>query len=140
MGWVEEQALVVNVTDRGLVLVVGCGHQTLPRLLERVGDVFGAPVWGVVGGLHYPVPHGRERLLGLDAQRLLASGDGPLDPLTEAEVREHIEALAEHEPGLVALSPHDSSDEAIGWFRDRFGDAAREVRVGERITIGARPT
>ncbi len=139
MGWVEEQALVVNVAGRGLVLVVGCGHQTLPKLLERVAEVFEPPLWGVVGGLHYPVPHGRERLLGIDAQRLLASGSGPLNPVTEADVREHIEALAALEPGLVALSPHDSSDEAISWFRKRFNDAFRDLRVGGRIEVGEAP-
>ncbi len=139
MGWVEEQALVVNVSGHGLVLVVGCGHQTLPRLLERVAQVFEPSLWGVVGGLHYPVPHGRERLLGVDVQRLLASGNSPLRPLTEADVRGHIDALAAHEPGLVALSPHDSSDEAIAFVRRRFGAAARDLRVGERIEVGVRP-
>lgn len=139
LGWVEEQAMVVNVEGRGLVVVVGCGHQTLPKLLERVEEVFEPPLYGVVGGLHYPVPHGRERMLGLDAQRLLASGDGPLHPVTESEVRDDLEALAARAPGLVALSPHDSSDEAISWFRDRFGDAARDLRVGDRIEVGPRP-
>ena len=139
MGWVEEQALAVNVADHGLVLIVGCGHQTLPKLLARVGEVFETPVWGVVGGLHYPVPHGRERLLGLDVQRLLASGDGPFRPVTEQEVRDHMDLLEESEPGLVALSPHDSSDEAIGWFRGRFGGACRDLRVGERILVGEAP-
>jgi 7,8-dihydropterin-6-yl-methyl-4-(beta-D-ribofuranosyl)aminobenzene 5'-phosphate synthase len=138
MGWVEEQALVVNVSGHGLVLVVGCGHQTLPKLLERVAEVFEPPLWGVVGGLHYPVPHGRGRLLGIDVQRLLASGNGPLHPVTEAEVHAHLDALAALEPGLVALSPHDSSDEAISWVRERFGKASRALLVGERITVGTR--
>jgi len=140
MGRVEEQALAVNVAGRGLVVIVGCGHQTLPGLLERVDRVFAEPLWGVVGGLHYPVPHGRERLLGLDAQRLLASGTGPFHPITEAEVREHLELLAARRPGLVALSPHDSSDEAIAAFAERLGGAARDLRVGERIEVGARPS
>lgn len=139
MGEVEEQALVVNVAGQGLVIVVGCGHQTLPRLLERVDAVFGLPLWGVVGGLHYPVPHGRERLFGFDAQRLLASGSGPLHPLSETEVRDDLEALAARRPGLVALSPHDSSDEAIAWVRDCFDEAAHDLRVGERIDVGRRP-
>lgn len=139
LGWVEEQALVVNVEGRGLVVIVGCGHQTLPKLLEQVEAVFEPPVYGIVGGLHYPVPHGRERMLGLDAQRLLASGDGPLAPVTESEVREDLETLAARRPGLVALSPHDSSDEAISWVRDRFDDAARDLRVGDRIEVGPRP-
>lgn len=135
MGRVDEQALAVHVRNRGIVLIVGCGHQTLPRILERASALFSEPVYGIVGGLHYPVPEGRGRLLGLDVQRLLASGEGPLDPLSEAQVREEIALLKQHSPGLVGLSGHDSSDEVIEWFREAFGPAHRKVRVGEWIEI-----
>lgn len=135
MGRVDEQALAVHVRNRGIVLIVGCGHQTLPRILERASALFSEPVYGIVGGLHYPVPEGRGRLLGLDVQRLLASGEGPLDPLSEAQVREEIALLKQHSPGLVGLSGHDSSDEVIEWFREAFGPAHRNVRVGEWIEI-----
>ena len=40
IGWVEEQALAVNVTGKGLVLIVGCGHQTVPKLVSRAQTVF----------------------------------------------------------------------------------------------------
>ena len=135
IGRVEEQALAVNVRDKGVVLIVGCGHQTLPRILERASAIFSEPIYGLIGGLHYPVPEGRGRLLGLDVQRLLASGEGPFDPLTEAQVRAEIEQLKQHSPGLVGLSGHDSSDPVIEWFREAFGPAHRDVRVGEWIEI-----
>jgi metal-dependent hydrolase (beta-lactamase superfamily II) len=61
-GWIDEQALVVNVADRGTVLIVGCGHQTIPKLLERYDEVFDEPLYGIVGGLHFPVPEGSHRL------------------------------------------------------------------------------
>ncbi len=138
MGWVEEQALAVNVEGHGLVLIVGCGHQTLPKLLGRVEEVFEPPVWGVVGGLHYPVPHGRVRMRGIDAQRLMASGSGPWHPITRQEVLEELNTLAALRPGLVALSAHDSSDDAISWVDELFGAAARRLRVGERIEVGTR--
>ena len=135
IGRVDEQALAVNVRDKGIVLIVGCGHQTLPRILERARAIFSQPIYGLVGGLHYPVPEGRGRLLGLDVQRLLASGEGPFDPLTEAHVRAEIALLKQHSPGLVGLSGHDSSDPVIEWFREAFGPAYRDVRVGEWIEI-----
>lgn len=43
-GWIEEQALTVNVAGKGIVLIVGCGHQTIPRLVERTEAVFDAPL------------------------------------------------------------------------------------------------
>jgi metal-dependent hydrolase (beta-lactamase superfamily II) len=135
IGRVDEQALAINVRDRGLVLIVGCGHQTLPKILERTVATFAEPIYGIVGGLHYPVPEGRGRILGLDAQRRLASGNGPFDPLTEEQVRAEIGLLAQHAPGLVALGGHDSSDAVIEWFREAFGPAYRDVRVGEWIEV-----
>jgi 7,8-dihydropterin-6-yl-methyl-4-(beta-D-ribofuranosyl)aminobenzene 5'-phosphate synthase len=132
-GLIEEQALAVNVEGKGLVLIVGCGHQTLPRLLERADRVFGIPVYGVVGGLHYPVPDGRTSWLGMNVQRVFASGKGPLRPVTWEEMEGDIDALAARRPGFVSLSGHDSSDAVIEHFRRRFGAAYRDLRVGEEI-------
>jgi 7,8-dihydropterin-6-yl-methyl-4-(beta-D-ribofuranosyl)aminobenzene 5'-phosphate synthase len=47
-----------------------------------------------------------------------------------------IELLKSRAPGLVSIGGHDSSDEAIGWFRDAFGAAYQELRVGRPITVG----
>jgi metal-dependent hydrolase (beta-lactamase superfamily II) len=135
IGWVEEQALVVKVAGRGLVLIVGCGHQTVPKLLSRTKAVFSESPRGLVGGLHYPVPKGRAAVLGLPVQKLLASGDGPLHPVTQQEVSIHTDMLRELDLELVGLSGHDSSDEVIQQFRTAFGSAYRDVRVGEPIVL-----
>ena len=134
-GWIDEQALVVQVEGRGGVLVVGCGHQTIPRLLERYDEVFSEPLYGVVGGLHYPVPEGRLKVMGINAQRRLASGDGMLAPLGMADVRADLEALRTRNLGMIGVGGHDSSDEVITMFADAFGDAYRHIRVGEPIVI-----
>jgi metal-dependent hydrolase (beta-lactamase superfamily II) len=135
IGWVEEQALVVNVKGRGLVLIVGCGHQTAPKLISRAQAVFSEPIYGVIGGLHYPVPEGRFVVLGLPVQRLAASGNGPFSPLSAEEVSANIKMLKELDLGIVGLSPHDSSDEVIEEFRAAFGAAHRDVLVGEQIKV-----
>jgi metal-dependent hydrolase (beta-lactamase superfamily II) len=132
---IDEQALAVNVEGRGIVLVVGCGHQTLTRLIEHTEAVFDAPLWGVVGGLHYPVPEGRITIAGLNLQRLLASGNGPHDPLDTQDVDRELALLRERDVGLVAISGHDSSDEVIENARRQFGKAHRYVRVGHRIVL-----
>ena len=35
-----------------MILIVGCGHPGVPRLLERAQAALGQPVAGIVGGLH----------------------------------------------------------------------------------------
>ena len=134
-GWIDEQALAVHVEDRGIVLVVGCGHQTMKKLLERYDDLFDEPLYGVIGGLHYPVPDGRLYALGINLQRRVASGRGILDPLDMPEVRDELAMLDARNLGLIGVGGHDSSDEVIAMFRERFGPAYKDVRVGQRITL-----
>lgn len=138
LGWIEEHALVVNVAGLGGVIIVGCGHQTVSRLLQRYDDAFSAPLYGIVGGLHLPVPQGRIKVGPLDVQRRLASGSGIFNPISMAEVEQEIALLKARNLGLIGVSAHDSSDEVIDLIRREFGDAHRHVRVGEEIVISAR--
>jgi 7,8-dihydropterin-6-yl-methyl-4-(beta-D-ribofuranosyl)aminobenzene 5'-phosphate synthase len=103
-----EQALVVNVNGEGLVLISGCGHPTLERLVERAGSLYGLPVIGVVGGLHY----------------------GEASP---EELQTHIQFLQARQPKLIALSPHDSSPQAIAAFKDAFPESYQAISVGKPI-------
>lgn len=135
MGRIDEQALVVHLAGRGLVVIVGCGHQTLERLLQRVEAAFDEKIYAVVGDLHYPVPSGRLEILGLNAQRFFASGHAPWAPLENDDVERDIELLQRRRPGLVALGGHDTSDEVITRFAVVFGDRAQAVRVGRRIDV-----
>lgn len=136
VGRVDEQALVVNVEGLGLVVIVGCGHQTVPRLLARIDAAFEQPLFGIVGDLHYPVPEGRLRLLGIDVQRRLASGDGPLAPIDAEQISSELGALSDR-LGFLALGGHDTSDvvldQAAGLLQERF----RRVLVGRPIVIEA---
>ena len=136
IGWIEEHSLVVNVEGLGGVLIVGCGHQPLPRLLERYDAAYQEPLYAVIGGIHFPVPEGRIRLGPVDAQRYLASGDGVFNPLTQEEVDRQLAMLEQRDLGLIAVSSHDSSDEVIARVRDKFGDAHRYLRAGEELVIG----
>jgi metal-dependent hydrolase (beta-lactamase superfamily II) len=135
-GWIDEQALAVHIAGKGIILIVGCGHQTLARLIERAEAIFDAPIHGVVGGLHYPVPRGRLPLAGIiDIQRWFASGDGPLAPLSVDEVDHELGLLERRKIGLLAIGGHDSSDEVIARARVRFGAAYRDLRVGQPIVV-----
>lgn len=109
LGW--EQALVVNIAGEGLVVITGCGHPTVEAIVTRAEALFGEPVVGIVGGLHYQ---------GLSA----------------AELTPHINFLATRPLQLVAPSPHDTDEPALAAFADAFPDAYQTVQVGELIHIG----
>jgi 7,8-dihydropterin-6-yl-methyl-4-(beta-D-ribofuranosyl)aminobenzene 5'-phosphate synthase len=104
----HEQGLVINVAGKGLVLITGCGHPTLEKLVSRAETLFGQQVVGVVGGLHY-------------------------EGASREAVQTHIQFLESRKPKLIALSPHDSSPEALKAFQSAFPDAYQFVRVGESI-------
>ncbi|MGI5938869.1 MBL fold metallo-hydrolase [Methanoculleus sp.] len=46
---IREQSLVITVPG-GLLIVTGCAHPQISRIIERISQV--GPVWGVIGGLH----------------------------------------------------------------------------------------
>lgn len=104
----SEQALVINVAGQGLVMITGCGHPGLEKLVERAEALYGQMVIGVVGGLHY--------------------GNAAAQ-----EIEPHIQFLQTRQPGLVALSPHDSSPEVLAAFETAFGGRYHTLRVGEVI-------
>jgi 7,8-dihydropterin-6-yl-methyl-4-(beta-D-ribofuranosyl)aminobenzene 5'-phosphate synthase len=135
-GWTPEQALAINVEGKGIVLVVGCGHQTLPRLIKRVQELFNEPIYGIVGGLHYPVTESRIVKLGIPMQKLYGTGKPPWSFITMEDVNKNIEILKKVKPGIVALSPHDSCDASIDAFRKAFPSAFKDIRVGKKLVIG----
>ena len=55
LGPVREQAMVVNVRGFGLVVLTGCGHPPIERILGVTEQVLDVPIRAVVGGLHLPV-------------------------------------------------------------------------------------
>jgi 7,8-dihydropterin-6-yl-methyl-4-(beta-D-ribofuranosyl)aminobenzene 5'-phosphate synthase len=107
-----EQMLVVNVAGQGIVLISGCGHPTLTRMVAQAETAFDEPVVGVIGGLHL--------------------GDATADDLAD-----EIALMKGLNPVVMGLSPHDSGPAAIEAFRGAFPDVYRDVSVGQAIEIGA---
>ncbi len=103
-----EQVLAINVDGQGIVLIVGCGHPTVERIVVRAEALFEQPVVGIVGGLHY-------------------------EGFSSEDVQPHIEFLSSHNLKLVALSPHDSGPEALEAFQSAFTDRYHMLSVGETI-------
>jgi 7,8-dihydropterin-6-yl-methyl-4-(beta-D-ribofuranosyl)aminobenzene 5'-phosphate synthase len=103
-----EQALVIHVAGQGLVVITGCGHPTLKKLIMRAESLYELPVVGVVGGLHY---------------------EGAIAD----ELQPDVQFLQSRNPVLVALSSHDSSREALVTFENAFPESYQMLRVGETI-------
>lgn len=106
-----EQVLAVNVEGEGIVLIMGCGHPTVEKIVARAKAAFDEPVVGIVGGLHY-------------------------EGMTSDQVRPHVASIASLKPQLIAVSPHDSSPAALQAFREAFPDVYQEVQVGQVIAFG----
>lgn len=103
-----EQGLVINVAGEGLVMITGCGHPSMEKLVSRAEALYGQQVVGVVGGLHY-------------------------EGVSTEDVQPHIQFLQPRQPRLIALSPHDSSPEVLEAFQSAFPEAYQFVRVGQAI-------
>ena len=135
MGDTPENALAVNVAGKGIVLVIGCGHQTIERIIERTRRLFSEPIYAVIGGLHYPVFGGRIMLGPINLQHLVGSDRPPWTGIQAADAESAIAAIQKVSPKIVALSPHDSSDWSLDRFKQAFGDAYVELKVGQEIVI-----
>jgi 7,8-dihydropterin-6-yl-methyl-4-(beta-D-ribofuranosyl)aminobenzene 5'-phosphate synthase len=134
IGPVQEQALVVNVRRFGLVVISGCGHPPIERMLALTEMVLDVPIKAVIGGLHLPVhPLGTALL----PQALLGNPHWPWQPISEQDAARVIEEIRERGPRIVALSGHDSSPWTLNAFADAFRGRYRTARVGEEITISA---
>jgi 7,8-dihydropterin-6-yl-methyl-4-(beta-D-ribofuranosyl)aminobenzene 5'-phosphate synthase len=135
MGHVEEQALAVRLEGKGIVLILGCGHQTIQRVIERTKKLFDDPVYAVFGGLHLPVlKRGHIGLLPI-IQWIVGSDRPPWKGLSEKDVYEAIESLMAEDVQLVGLSPHDSSPWSINEFRKAFGERYVDIKAGKEIVL-----
>lgn len=135
MGRIDEQAIAVNVQGKGIVIIVGCGHQGLKKIIQRTESLFKVPIYGIVGGLHYPVTDSRIKIAGLKMQKFLGTCREPWNPYKQADVLENIEFLKARKPKLVAVSSHDSCDASLGAFRTAFPNAYQNILVGQSIVV-----
>lgn len=116
-GWepdpliLDDQALVVRVRDRGLVVLTGCGHAGIINTVRYVRRLTGHDeVAAVVGGFH---------LNG---------------PMFEAVIEPTVEAFAGLAPALLAPA-HCTGWKAVHRLAARFPDAFVMSTVGTTITV-----
>jgi 7,8-dihydropterin-6-yl-methyl-4-(beta-D-ribofuranosyl)aminobenzene 5'-phosphate synthase len=133
-GYISEQALVVSVRGFGLVLISGCGHPPIERILGVAERVLDLPIRAVVGGLHLPVHAAGTALL---PQAVLGNPNPPWRPISERDVGQVLDEIEARGPRLVALSGHDSTPWTFRAFAARFASRYRTLRAGEELKISA---
>lgn len=133
LGETREHSLAINVKGKGLVIVVGCGHQAIESILEMATENFDEPVYAVVGGLHFPVKNGRIMLGPLNIQGIGATENMPFKGITLKNLNNALSAIESHDIKKIILSAHDSSDYAIEQFQNRFGIKFEKLWVGKKI-------
>ncbi|MBN2863453.1 MAG: MBL fold metallo-hydrolase [Bacteroidales bacterium] len=129
-GEIEEQSLIVNVEGKGLVIISGCGHQTVKKIIERTEILFDEPIYGIIGGFHLPMTV-QENITPI--YKYFVTGKLPWQSLTLEDIQENIKILKDKNIKVISISRHDSSLESINLFKEAFPDEYIELLVGNPI-------
>jgi 7,8-dihydropterin-6-yl-methyl-4-(beta-D-ribofuranosyl)aminobenzene 5'-phosphate synthase len=135
LGLTLEQSLAINVAGKGIVLVIGCGHQGMENIIERTKLLFDEPIYGIVGGLHYPVKGGRMNIGPFNMQQIVATDDPPWCGMNEEKVNKAMTAIKNTGAKKISLSAHDSSDWCLELFRKTFNEAYVPLKAGAEIIM-----
>jgi len=107
-GNIPEQALLVR-TEYGLVVITGCAHPGIVRIIESAIELTNDPVYLVLGGFH----------LGDKSKTEISA------------ILANFRRL-----GVQKAAPcHCSGESAIAMFADEYGQAFVQAGVGMVITI-----
>jgi len=112
--WIhDDQAIVMNVKNKGLVVLTGCGHAGVVNTLKCARDLTGVDqIHAIIGGFH---------LTG---------------PMFEPIIAPTIEALKEFKPSII-VPEHCTGWKAMHLIAREFAAAFIPNSVGTTIVIGA---
>jgi 7,8-dihydropterin-6-yl-methyl-4-(beta-D-ribofuranosyl)aminobenzene 5'-phosphate synthase len=105
---IEEQSLVIQ-TGRGLVIVTGCAHPGIVKIIQRAKELFDAPVHLVMGGFH-------------------------LRSKSEIEMTAILADFRRLGVGKVAPS-HCTGDRSISMFAELYGEECIQSGAGKIIHV-----
>ena len=129
---IAEQALAINVKDIGIIVISGCGHQSIKNILERTEILFKEPVYGLLGGFHFPMEENRNITW---IHKYFLVDKLPWERLTEDDIYYNINLLKSKGVKLIGISGHDSCDKSIGLFKKEFGNQYTDMVVGQEIIL-----
>ncbi len=109
---VAEKFIIIK-TKKGLVVLVGCSHHGIVLIVKKAKEMFGMPIYGVIGGLH---------LVHAKTEEILAC----------------VNALKNEGVKMVAPT-HCTGRKAERFFRRVFGKGFVSIREGGTITLSYLP-
>ncbi len=110
---VMELSLAIDTPD-GIVLIVGCSHPTIEKIVESAAAATGRPIHLVVGGLH-------------------------LLPATDEEARRVSEALRDTWKVQWIAPDHCTGEPAFEILQSTFGDRYLYAGLGTTLLLGHTP-
>lgn len=105
---IHEQALIVS-TCRGLIVLTGCAHPGIARIVEKAVELQGEPVLLVIGGFH-------------------------LEWATAGQVEQIIAGFSRHDIRYVAPT-HCAGEKARHLLQQRYGPGYIEAGVGRTLSL-----
>ncbi len=134
-GYTEEQALIIKLKGKGLVIFTGCGHPTLEVILKAVKKISNDPIYAIGGGLHFPLTEGRGDKAGIHLQQIFGTGKPPWQKIEEADLEKTIDVIRSVNPEKIYLSAHDSCDYALQYFKNKLNSDITILKSGETYKI-----
>ena len=135
MGLTLEQTLLVRLRDKGVVVITGCGHPTISRILDYVERLVTEPVYAVVGGLHLPVTDSPLTLPGIKVQMIVSTGKPPWRRITDEDVDEVVAVLNRKAVKRLYLSTHDICGHAAGRLEGEIRGKTVCLDAGQTYTL-----
>jgi 7,8-dihydropterin-6-yl-methyl-4-(beta-D-ribofuranosyl)aminobenzene 5'-phosphate synthase len=107
-GWIKEQSLILE-TEKGLVVITGCAHPRIVRIIAAVKELTKKNIYMIFGGFH-------------------------LGAYNEKEIKEIIGYF--RDAGVEKTGPcHCTGDDALRLFAEEYKDDYIEIGVGKEITV-----
>jgi 7,8-dihydropterin-6-yl-methyl-4-(beta-D-ribofuranosyl)aminobenzene 5'-phosphate synthase len=135
VGYCKEQVVVVNIKDKGLVLIAGCGHPSIPLMMALVKRVSDIPIYGIVGGMHLPLKESRITRDGVRLNFVMGSGMVPWKRPGKRELDETIEVMEKEGLRHLLLSAHDTCDYTLAQFAKRCTGKVEVLAAGETYEL-----
>jgi len=135
MGRTDEQVLAVNLKGKGIVLIIGCGHPSVERIIQRARMIFNEPIYAIIGGLHFPMKGGRGNIGPFNIQYIVGADRPPWKGLNEQDLDSAVRAIQKEKIPVISLSPHDSSDWSIEQFKKAFPKEWIDLKAGKEIAL-----